>query len=206
MPGDGITDVAPLTQLTQQQGWYAQKKPWRERAFDQPVHGWIELVTAYESVITAQTWQQYLSPKQRQLDVRTPPLETREEWLQPATIAEVQAQSAAIQGQLGQTCMLLQRPRLLQGYNQWVAPSGGAIPIPDVVVDPTLISNFITWVPALNGHLMTEPQRISIATLRQFNTFAITYLVAQAPVTSYFGVTSEAVGHTQITGGHFVFP
>ena len=193
MPGDGITDVAPLTQQ-QWNGWYltrSKKRPYGS----QDVEGWIELATAWEVPITAQAQQQYLQPKARQSNVRRLTWDAQEGWLTTPTDIESQAAVGAVQHHVG-----IPTPKRRGLPQQYLAHT---VPV-EPMIDPAILNNAAAWLPAISGQMEALPRRVSSQTVRERNAHMQVYVLSQQPFTSHYAVTTTALGDVQYTGGGLV--
>jgi hypothetical protein len=195
MPGDGITDVAPIAQ-NQEKGrsaskGYLRRLPASAGTREEYAYfdGWTELLWAWWSGVQDTYAFPYRTRLARQRDVRIPQLEDHSEWFFTPIDAQYAVQLPGVEPHAGQASVRCAASGLPRSYRQVVIPI-------EATTDPALFSNFAAWFPAISMHGAREAR---VAT-------KVLYTVLQVPETSYYTQVTEVVGHTNITGGGFVFP
>ncbi len=189
MPGDGITDVAPLTQQ-QWNGWYLTGKKPRPYG-SQTVDGWIELIQAWDAAVP-----QDLQPSMRRRRVQSP-LDTQEGWFFAPTDTDAQAQVGATQQHLG---VLAVKRRDTSRYL-----FARDIPV-DMSIDATMVTNVAAWIAASDAHSGADTLRVA-RTLRRhvFEQYNLFYTNTSA-VTPLFAVVTNIIGVVNYSGGSLALP
>lgn len=183
MPGDGITDVAPLTQQ-QWNGWYRTKSKLRPYG-SHAVEGWIDLLLPWDVAVAAQAQQQYLQPKPPQRDTRRPLLNVEDGWIFAPTDVDAQAFVSAIQYHAGiQVAKQKGLPR------QYLAQDMAV----DAYIQLTMFLNFDAWFPAISSGAAQEIRR-GVAKN------AMLYMLQAQVDIQLFSVVTNVIGKVNYTGG-----
>lgn len=200
MPGDGITDVAPLAQQ-QWNGRDAFKKPSSRLMEHQSkwngwyLDSWIELVTPVQVAVTSQAQQHYLQLKQRPLPVQVLCQNNQEGWSLTPVNTDVQQQTVgAIQTHLNFTPY--RRKELLRRYvlDEYIM---------SWLIDPVIAGSSASRFPAISTHGGESLWYFSLESQEHILGSGLAG-VLYAPDMSYITQTSNLIGNTQITGGSFV--
>ena len=193
MPGDGITDVAPLQQ-NQEKGRNVSRSYRRRREEYVYVNGWIELLWEWWPGIADATNYPYRMRPSGQRDTRTPQIEERNEWFFAPLAADVATQWPGVLLHEYQLTVRRSSPGLPRQYRPAVFPIEG-------MIVPVVVSNTATWLPAIESHQAAYARRRSMQTIRNVDPFVGYNLALQMPETPLGSVLATTFGDVHYTGG-----
>lgn len=193
MPGDGITDVAPLTQ-NQEKGRSAAPQYRRRREDYVYFDGWIELLWQWWPGIQDASNYPCRTRPRRQRDPRVPQTEVRDEWLFAPTIADVSAQSHGVQEHGWQPVVRRKAPVLPRQYR----PSFISI---EEMIDPVFVSNNAAWVPSIDIYQESSVWMRCVQNVTRGTSLVQYSFALQMPEILIYSAIPTTLGTMRYTGG-----